>query len=355
MSETQATKTTKVNLRDLTLPEMEQFFAGLGEPKYRAGQVCRWIFQRGVGNIDEMTDLSLALRQKLADAATVAGVGIMQKQAAKDGTAKYLFKLPDGEAVESVLLPHDYGNSVCVSSQAGCRMGCRFCASTIGGLVRNLTSGEIYSQVQAIQEDTGERVSSVVIMGSGEPLDNLPAVEKFIEQITAPYGLNIGARHITLSTCGLVPAIRELAARKLPITLSVSLHAPNDELRDQIMPVNKKYPITELLTACREYISITKRRVTFEYALIRGFNDSRELARELGLRLKGMMCHVNLIPVNPVKERGFQKPDPARMRDFQRVLEELGVPAIVRREMGADIDAACGQLRRKALEPHNKG
>lgn len=349
MSDTKVTKTEKLNLKDLTLAEMEKFMAGLGEPKYRAGQVCRWVFQRGVRDFGEMTDLSLGLRQKLAEVATVSGVRILQKQVAKDGTAKYLFELQDGEAVESVLIPHDYGNSVCVSSQVGCRMGCQFCASTIGGLVRNLTAGEIYSQVQAIQEDAGQRVSSVVIMGSGEPLDNLPEVEKFIELITAPYGLNIGARHITLSTCGLTPVIRELAAKELPITLSVSLHAPNDELRDQIMPVNKKYPISELLAACREYISITKRRVTFEYALIRGFNDSREMARELGRLLHGMLCHVNLIPVNPVIERGYKKPDPAGVREFQRVLEELGVPSTVRREMGAEIDAACGQLRRKTL------
>lgn len=353
MPDNAATVTDKVNLKDMTLPEMEEFFAGLGEPKFRARQVCGWIFQRGVEDFNEMTDLSLSLRQKLSEVAAVTGVRIIQKQVAKDGTAKYLMRMADGEAVESVLLRHDYGNSVCVSSQVGCRMGCRFCASTIGGLVRDLTPGEIYSQVQAIQGDTGERVSSVVIMGSGEPLDNLPAVEKFIMLITAAYGLNIGARHITLSTCGLVPTIRELAARKLPITLSVSLHAPNDELRDQIMPVNKKYPIRELLAACREYISITKRRVTFEYALIRGFNDSREMARELGRLLKGMLCHVNLIPVNPVKERGYQKPDPSLVRDFQRMLEELGVPATVRREMGSDIDAACGQLRRKAMGEQN--
>jgi len=351
MGHTEAPTTTKVDLKDLTLPEMEQFFTGLGEPKFRAGQVCRWIFQRGAEKFDEMTDLSLALRQKLAGLAYIAGLRILQKQVAKDGTAKYLFALADGETVESVLLRHDYGNSVCVSSQVGCRMGCRFCASAIGGLVRNLTAGEIYSQVQTIQEDTGQRVSSVVIMGSGEPLDNLPAVEKFMALITAPYGLNIGARHITLSTCGLAPAIRELAARKLPITLSVSLHAPNDELRDRIMPVNKKYPLKELMAACREYISITKRRVTFEYALIRGFNDSRELAGELGRLLQGMLCHVNLIPVNPVKEREYQKPDPARVREFQQEMEKLRVPVTVRREMGADIDAACGQLRRKAM--HN--
>ncbi len=353
MRDIKLTPTAKVNLTDLTLPEMEGLLAGLGEPKYRAEQICRWIFQRGVNNIAEMTDLSLGLRRKLADIALVGGLQVLRRQVAGDGTAKYLLALTDGETVESVLLRHDYGNSVCVSSQAGCRMGCRFCASTLGGLVRNLTAGEIYSQVQAICEDSGERVSSVVIMGSGEPLDNLPAVEKFIELITAPYGLNIGARHITLSTCGLVPAIRELAQRKLPITLSVSLHAPNDELRDRLMPVNKKYPLKELLAACREYVSITKRRITFEYALIRGYNDSREMARELGRLLKGILCHVNIIPVNSVKERAYQKPAPAQVREFQKILEELRIPVTVRREMGAEIDAACGQLRRKALMENN--
>lgn len=353
MRDIKLTPTAKVNLTDLTLPEMEGLLAGLGELKYRAEQICRWIFQRGVNNIAEMTDLSLGLRRKLADIALVGGLQILRRQVAGDGTAKYLLALTDGETVESVLLRHDYGNSVCVSSQAGCRMGCRFCASTLGGLVRNLTAGEIYSQVQAICEDSGERVSSVVIMGSGEPLDNLPAVDKFIELITAPYGLNIGARHITLSTCGLVPAIRELAQRKLPITLSVSLHAPNDELRDRLMPVNKKYPLKELLAACREYVSITKRRITFEYALIRGYNDSREMARELGRLLKGILCHVNIIPVNSVKERAYQKPAPAQVREFQKILEELRIPVTVRREMGAEIDAACGQLRRKALMENN--
>jgi len=252
--------------------------------------------------------------------------------------------------VESVFLPHEYGNSVCVSTQVGCRMGCGFCASTMGGLVRNLTPGEIYAQVTGIQNDTGERISSIVIMGSGEPMDNLDHVLKFITMVTAASGLHIGARHITLSTCGVVPGIRKLAAFDLQITLSVSLHAPNDLLRDTMMPVNRKYPVRELMEACREYISVTNRRVSFEYALIQGVNDSAGQAEELVRLLRGMLCHVNLIPLNRVDERDYRQSDRERVQKFRQILEGAGIPATVRREKGADIDAACGQLRRRAVK-----
>lgn len=338
-----------VNLMDLTPEETEQFVSGLGEPRYRAGQLYKWVHQKGVVQFAEMTDLPAGLRHKLENISTPGGLEIKARQEAPDKTAKYLFALGDGNAVETVYLPHDYGNSVCVSSQVGCAMGCRFCASTIGGLVRNLTAGEIYAQVMGVQAETGKRVSSVVIMGSGEPMHNLPEVLKFIYMITSPDGLNIGARHITLSTCGVVPGISRLAAENLQITLSVSLHAPNDALRDQIMPVNKKYPVKTLIDSCREYVSLTGRRITFEYALINNFNDSREQARELAGLLQNLLCHVNLIPLNAVEELNMERSQPARVKIFRETLEKLGIPATVRREMGAEIDAACGQLRRRAV------
>ncbi|MHB8170056.1 MAG: 23S rRNA (adenine(2503)-C(2))-methyltransferase RlmN [Thermincolia bacterium] len=342
---------TKTDLKSLELTEMEQLLTQLGEPRYRGHQVCQWVLQKGVASFEEMTNLSKDLQGKLAEVAYIGNLKILAKQVSRqDETVKYLFGLMDDQTVESVLMTHRYGVSACVSSQVGCRLACRFCASTLGGLVRNLTAGEIYDQVLAMERDGGRRVDNVVIMGSGEPLENYDQTLKFIRLITAPYGLNIGARHITLSTSGVVPRIYDLAREGLPITLSVSLHAPNDEIRDQIMPVNKKFPIKELITACREYISITSRRITFEYALMAGINDSPRQAEELARLIKGIMCHVNLIPVNPVAEIGLAKPEVAIVRRFRQVLEEAGIEATVRRELGSDIDAACGQLRRRVLQ-----
>ncbi|WP_418792580.1 23S rRNA (adenine(2503)-C(2))-methyltransferase RlmN [Phosphitispora sp. TUW77] len=335
---------------DLSIEETGELVAGFGEPRFRAAQIYKWVHQKGVSRFDEMTDLSLDLREKLRGLTIPGNLEILARQKSKDGTAKFLFGLQDNESIESVFLPHDYGNSVCVSTQVGCRMGCRFCASAMGGLVRNLTAGEIYAQVTGIQNDTGKRVSSIVIMGSGEPMDNLDHVLKFIAMVTDASGLHIGSRHITLSTCGVVPGIRKLAAYNLQITLSVSLHAPNDLIRDSIMPINRKHPIKELMGACSEYISVTNRRVTFEYALIQGVNDSAGQAEELGSLLRGMLCHVNLIPLNRVQERDYRQADRERVHRFTHILEGAGIPVTVRREKGADIDAACGQLRRRAIK-----
>jgi 23S rRNA (adenine2503-C2)-methyltransferase len=332
---------------DLSAQETETLAARLGEPGYRGRQIYKWVHQKGVPDIADMTDLSLGLRDKLAEIAHPGLLEIALKQTAGDGTAKYLFKLKDGQNVESVFLFHDYGNSICVSCQVGCRMGCSFCASTIGGLVRNLTAGEIYAQVMGIQCDIGQRVSSIVVMGSGEPMDNLVQVLKFMVMVNSGDGLSIGARHITVSTCGVVPGIKELAIEKMQVTLSVSLHAPNNYIRDKIMPVNRKYPIEVLLETCREYVGITGRRVTFEYALIEGVNDSAENAAELGRLLNGLLCHVNLIPLNKVEEREFRKSSLARVKGFKDILDKMGIQVTVRREMGADIDAACGQLRNR--------
>lgn len=341
----------KVELRDLTLAELVDLTRKMGMEDYRARQIAEWVFQKGAGSLAEMTNLPLAVRGQMADWATIGRVALLHKQVSRDGaTIKYLFQLGDSEAVESVLMKHDYGNSVCVSTQAGCRMGCRFCASGLGGLVRNLSAGEIYGQVLGMQKDSGERVSHVVVMGSGEPLDNYDATLSFIRNITAPYGLRIGQRHVTVSTCGLAPRIRQLAGEGLAVTLAVSLHAPNDALRNELMPVNKKYPLPVLLEACREYAGRTGRRVTFEYALIAGVNDDRALAAELGRLVSGMLCHVNLIAVNPVPERGVKPPAPRRTAMFKEILEKMHVPVTVRRSLGGDIDAACGQLRQKIMQ-----
>lgn len=338
----------KINLKDLNLAETKQVLMEMGEKPFRAEQICQWIFAKGAAGFDEMTNLSKELRTKLAELSYISTPQVLARQQSSRGdTIKYLFGLADGHAVESVLMKHSYGNSACVSTQVGCRMGCLFCASTLDGLVRNLSPAEIYDQVLGIQQDTGERISHIVIMGAGEPLDNFDNVLRFLENINAGYGLNIGYRHITLSTCGLVPRMKELALKRLPLTLAVSLHAPNDTLRDQLVPINRRYKLQELMQACGEYIEITGRRITFEYALLAGMNDSEELARELVSLLKGLMCHINLIPVNPVEERGFKRTPAEKAEKFRTVLEKGGLNVTVRRELGAEIDAACGQLRRR--------
>lgn len=342
----------KVNLKDLTLPQLEVFFAEIGSEKYRARQAAEWIFKRGVSSFEGMTNLSKNLRERMEGAAWLSRPEIHTREVSQQGdTIKYLFRLHDGEAVESVFMRHDYGSAACVSTQVGCRMGCRLCASGLEGLVRNLSSGEMYDQVLGIQQDTGERVSHVVLMGSGEPLDNYRSTLGFITNITAAYGLNISGRHITISTCGLVPAIRQLAAEKLPLTLAVSLHAPDDALRDTLVPINKKYPLKELIAACRDYAGQTKRRVTFEYALMAGINDREEQALHLGRLLSGMLCHVNLIPANPVVERCVVPAAKDTVAHFKEVLERQGIATTLRRKLGADINAACGQLRRRVLVP----
>jgi len=332
---------------DLNISETEQLIQDIGQPRYRGRQIFKWVHQKGAAEFAEMTDIPKGLRDRLQGLASTGSLSVITAKTSVDGTTKYLFGLPDDNAVESVFLPHDYGCSVCVSSQVGCRMGCRFCASTMEGLVRNLSAGEIYAQVMGIQAKAVTRVDSVVIMGSGEPMDNLDQVLKFIFLVNSPDGLNIGSRHITVSTCGVVPGILRLAEVNNQVTLSISLHAPNDEIRDRIMPINRKYPIGELIRACKEYVRKTNRRITFEYALINGINDNKEQAGELGRLLKGLLCHVNLIPLNQVKEREYMKPEQARVRQFKDALQVLGVPVTVRKEMGGDIDAACGQLRRR--------
>ncbi|MBP7330878.1 MAG: putative dual-specificity RNA methyltransferase RlmN [Firmicutes bacterium ADurb.Bin373] len=340
----------RVNLKSLTFSELEEFIAGLAVEKYRAKQLATWIFKKGVTSFQEMTDLSKGLRERLETAAWISTPDIKAKLKSKRGdTVKYLFGLSDGQAVESVYMKHDYGSSACVSTQVGCRYACRLCASGLGGLVRDLDAGEIYDQALGIEKDSGERISHLVIMGSGEPLDNYRATLTFIKNIAAIYGLNIGYRHITISTCGLAPGIRRLAAERLPLTLAVSLHAPNDSLRDWLVPINKRHPLPELIAACRDYARETGRRITFEYALIAGVNDSREHAEELCGLLSGMLCHVNLIPANPVAERGIKPPAKKQVELFKSILEGNMLATTVRREFGADINAACGQLRRRIL------
>ncbi|MBR3791703.1 MAG: 23S rRNA (adenine(2503)-C(2))-methyltransferase RlmN [Clostridia bacterium] len=338
-----------LDLRSMEYGELEAFLMELGEPKFRAKQVFSWLMQ-GVDDISEMTNISKKTKELILEKAYISRLRIREKYISKlDGTVKYLFELDDGNCIETVVMEYKHGLSVCISSQVGCRMGCGFCASTIGGLYRSLSAGEILNQVIYAQKDIGKRISNIVMMGIGEPLDNYDNVIKFLHNVNHPDGLNIGYRHISLSTCGLVDKIRKLANENLPITLSVSLHAPNNEIRDKIMPVNKKYRVEELIEACREYIKITNRRISFEYSLIAGVNDSEENAYELAKLLKGMLCHINLIPVNHVEEREFYKGDALSIRNFQDKLMSLGMNATVRRELGSDISASCGQLRKKVL------
>ena len=338
-----------IDLKDFEYDELEQYIVSLGEPKFRAKQIFAWL-HKGVESFDEMTNLSKATRTALAENAIVSTLKIKEKYVSKiDKTTKYLFELEDGNCIESVVMYYKHGISICISSQVGCRMGCGFCASTIGGLYRSLTPGEILNQVLFAQKDIGERISNIVMMGIGEPLDNYENVIKFLHNVNHPDGINIGYRHISLSTCGVVPKIYELAKENMPITLSVSLHAPNDEIRSSIMPINRKYPIDELMTACREYIKTTSRRISFEYSLISGVNDLPENADELARLLKGMLAHVNLIPVNKIEEREYHKGNKKEIRAFCERLEKHGINATVRRELGSDIQASCGQLRKKLL------
>ena len=335
------------DIKSMTMEEMTAQFKDLGLPAFRAKQVYSWL-HKGARSYGEMTNLSKDLRNALEEKFPFTTPQVVRRQESKtDGTVKYLWKLADGNCVETVLMRYHYGNTVCISTEVGCRMGCAFCASTLGGLVRRLEPGEMLDQVLFTQVDSGLPISHIVLMGIGEPLDNFDNVMRFLELVNSPQGMNISMRHISLSTCGLVPKIRELAKRKLQLTLSVSLHAPNDAIRDTVMPVNKAYPTEQLLEACREYYALTGRRISFEYAMIRGKNDTPECAKELLRRLKGLPAHMNLIPLNHVEESPLQPSTRTAVAAFQKILEDGGIPATVRRTLGGDIDASCGQLRRK--------
>lgn len=337
----------KKALKNFTEAEMKEFMKEIGEKAFRATQVYLWIY-KGAKSFDDMNNIPKSLRAKLEEVSYIGNIDIELKLESKDGkTKKYLFLLNDGNIIETVMMDYDSRVTVCVSNQVGCRMGCRFCASTMDGLVRNLEPWEILDQIMKIQEDTGKRVSNLVLMGSGEPLDNYENTKQFLKIVNDENGLNIGYRHITLSTCGIVPKIYELADMEIPINLAISLHSPYDDKRAEIMPVANKYSIKEILEACRYYIKKTNRRVTFEYSLIKGVNDSKKEAEALSKLLKGMLCHVNLIPINEVDERDFKKPDKAFIYKFRDYLEERNIPATVRISMGSDISGACGQLRRK--------
>ena len=336
-----------MNLKSLTQPELAAIFKDLGQPAFRAKQVFSWL-HKGVRSYDEMTNLPKNLRDLLAEKYPIHAPKVVRKQESqKDGTIKYLWQLSDGNCVETVLMRYHYGNTVCISTEVGCAMGCAFCASTIGGLVRRLEPFEMLDEVLFTQIDSGLPISHIVLMGIGEPLDNFDNVLRFLELVNSPDGMNISMRHISLSTCGLIPKIDQLAQKKLQISLAVSLHGPNNEKRNKVMPVNKAYPIEDLLDACRRYYDMTGRRIHFEYAMIDGLNDTEEDARELLRRLKGLGAHVNMIPLNHVEESPLKPSSRAAVAKFQKILEDGGVTATVRRTLGGDIDASCGQLRRK--------
>ena len=343
-----------MNIRSMNREEIGTALKEMGQPGFRAKQVFTWI-HRGVSGYDEMTDLPKALREQLKEKYPFALPEMVRSQeSARDGTRKFLWRLSDGNCVETVLMRYHYGNSVCISSEVGCRMGCAFCASTLGGLVRKLEPHEMLDQVLLAQKISGLPVSHVVLMGIGEPLDNFDNVMRFLELVTCPEGMNLSMRHISLSTCGLVPKIDELAAKKLQLTLSVSLHAPNDQVRNQLMPVSRAYDYDSLLAACRRYYQATSRRISFEYAMIDGVNDRPRDARELLSRLRGLPAHFNLIPLNHVEESPLKPSSRAAVAEFQKILTDGGITATVRRTLGGDIDASCGQLRRKYEKQNGK-
>ena len=339
-----------MDLRSLSYEELKDSLAEMGEKPFRANQIYEWLHKKHIQSIDEMTNISLALRNKLSEKYDFGRFEIVRMQESKiDGTRKYLFALGDGNMIESVLMRYHHGNSVCISSQVGCRMGCAFCASTLDGLVRSLTPGEMLGQIYAISSDIGERISNVVVMGSGEPMDNFDNIVKFIGMLTDERGLNISQRNLTVSTCGLVDRIRQLADMQFQITLAISLHATTDESRRQLMPIANRYSIKEITDACAYYFEKTGRRITFEYSLVGGVNDSEEEAERLSGIAKPLHAHINLIPVNPIKERDFVPSKDRNIRAFQNKLEKNGINVTIRREMGRDIDGACGQLRRKVM------
>ena len=336
-----------MNIKSMTLPELTAALKELGQPAFRGKQVYTWL-HKGVRSYDEMSNLPKALRELLAQKYPICPPEVVRKQESqKDGTIKYLWKLADGNCVETVLMRYHYGNTVCISTEVGCAMGCAFCASTIGGLIRRLEPYEMLDEVLFTQIDSGLPVSRVVLMGIGEPLDNFDNVMRFLELVNSEDGMNISMRHISLSTCGLIPKIDRLAEKKLQISLAISLHGPNNEIRSRVMPVNKAYPIEDLLEACRRYYDATSRRIHFEYAMIDGVNDGEEHAKELLRRLKGLPAHFNLIPLNHVEESPLKPSSKAAVARFQKILEDGGITATVRRTLGSDIDASCGQLRRK--------
>lgn len=341
----------KTDIKSMNLDELKEDFVRSGLQKFRADQVYKWLHVYGVESFDEMTNISKDLRERLKDKYFIAGCQIEIKRISKiDGTVKYLYKLHDGEYIEAVVMKYHHGNSICISSQVGCKMGCYFCATGKNGYTRSLLPSEMLSEIQTAQKDIGERISNVVLMGMGEPLDNYDNVIRFLELVSSENGMNIGMRHISLSTCGIVNRIYELADKKMQLTLSVSLHAPNDRIRDTMMPVNKKWNVEKLLEACRYYCKVTNKRISFEYAMISGVNDSDACARELASKLKGIISHVNLIPVNDVTGTGYTKSGAERLRSFSSILEKHGFTATVRRTLGADIEASCGQLKGKVIK-----
>ena len=338
------------NIKDYNLEELKEELVAIGEKKYRAEQIFKWIYVDKVKEFDEMTNLSVELREKLKENYTMCNYKILRKQESSDGTKKYLFDVLDGNAIETVLMEYHHGKTVCVSSQIGCKMGCKFCASTGIQFVRSLSSGEIVEQILAVEQDIGDKISNIVFMGIGEPFDNYDNVMKAIRIINNQKGLNIGARHISVSTSGLVPRIYDFANEDLQCTLSISLHATSNEKRSSMMPVNQRYPIEELMKACKDYIAKTNKRISFEYALAKDNNDNLEDAKELVKLLKGMLCHVNLIPINKIENGKYTKSTNENIIKFRDYLNDNGIVATIRRELGCDIDAACGQLRRKKLK-----
>lgn len=340
----------RTDIKSMHLSELQSAFAEMGLEKFRAKQVFAWL-SRGVKSFEEMTNLSRELRERLEEQYCIPSCEIELKRVSKlDGTIKYLYRLSDGEYVEAVVMRYHHGTSICISSQVGCKMGCTFCATGKNGFTRSLSAGEMLSEVQEAERDIGERISNIVLMGMGEPLDNYESVLRFLRLVSCEEGMNVGMRHISLSTCGIADKIRELAEEKLQLTLSVSLHAPNDAIRNAMMPVNKKWNVGELLDACRYYCKLTNKRISFEYAMIRGKNDSDACARELAARLSGIISHVNLIPVNDVTGTGYTKSSAERLRSFADILGRRGITATVRRTLGADIEASCGQLRGKVMK-----
>ena len=338
------------DIKSMTESQLADFFKGMGQPAFRARQVFTWL-HRGVRSFDEMTDLSKPLRSQLAETCFITAPTVARKQTSRlDGTIKYLWELSDGNCIETVLMQYHHGNTVCISSQVGCRMGCAFCASTIAGKVRDLRPSELLDQVLFTQLDSGLPVSNIVLMGIGEPLDNMDNVLRFLELVNSPHGLNIGMRHISLSTCGVIPGIDRLSDLELQLTLSVSLHAPDSETRSKIMPVNRAYDVEKLFDACHRYFKKTGRRISFEYAMIDGVNDTPEHAKLLAKHARRVCAHVNLIPLNHVEERAFRPSTPEHLKAFIRILEQAGVNVTVRRKLGSDVDASCGQLRKKVAD-----